>query len=142
MDNAGKKECQELHDALDAAGLGRTSNLGGGELTGLTNAIGSTGFSVRRTDWCDAPSLDWHVVVSGKHAGIRFRNYTEYTSEGEMEMHKPVDADKIHEAIANVFHSLGMTVREVRTTGWQCHWDDDIDYNIITDMVPTLSDAR
>lgn len=131
-----KQACENLKDGLEAAGLGRTSKLAGGEVRGWTNAIGSTGFSVRKTKWSDAPCLDWHVVVSGKNAGIRFKEYSEFQDGEVVELHRPIDADKIHEAIANVFHGLGLTVREVRTTGWQCHWDDDIDYNIITD--PTI----
>lgn len=145
----GKDAVLTLKEKLEKAGLGRLSTFGGGEIRGWTRAMGSTGFSVAPArSWkngvsTDIPDeVDWHIVVSGKNAGLRYREYEEWHGErqGVMRMHDPIDPNSINPRIKKVFESLGMEVKEVKNTGHQLHWDDDVDYNIITKRPKWLLD--
>ena len=117
-----------IKEALDRAGLGRTSRYAGGEITGLTTAYGSTGFSVRLDS---DGTWDIHVVLSGEAAGLSYRHYKKYDSEGDCRnMHEPENAAILCPRIQAVFEELGFSVQAVRCSGWQSHWDDDVDYNV------------
>lgn len=137
--NNGKDACQRIHDALEAAGLPRTSRLSGGEIRGVTTAEGSTGFSARVLS---DGTIDWHIVISGKAAGIKYRDYTDWQGDEQYEMSDPINPDVVIPRIREVFSQLGLQVIDrpetpqqlsrPRCTGWQSHWDDDIDYNVLT----------
>ncbi len=106
----------------------RTSTYAGAEITGLTAALGSTGFSVRPQE---DGSLRFNVVVSGKGAGVAYRSRTDYQGEEEITVEDPVDEEKLYPRIQQTFERLGMKVREVRYSGHQLVWDDDIDYAVV-----------
>jgi hypothetical protein len=142
----GKEAVSAIKFKLDEAGIGRNRMLltSGAEIRGWTNASGSTGFSVKQaTEWDQKAQrtiaipgqLDWHVVVSGKQAGIKYADFTEYREHvGEMSMHEVSGStDPVQRKIKNVFESMGLKVHSTRMSGYQSHWDDDVDFNIITD---------
>lgn len=137
----GKAACQVIKDALAAAGLPRTSRLAGGELTGVTTAYGSTGFSVRRMtkpgisvmQYVEG-GLDWHVVISGKVAGMRYEREAILVGDDAEVTEVPAygEGERMAPKVAAVFQSLGLTVHEARCTGWQTYWDDDVYFNVVT----------
>lgn len=146
----GKAIATRVHDALVEAGLPRISHYTGGEIRGWTEAIGSTGFSLRvngehagnplvrggtRFVPSSPPQIDFHVVVSGKRAGLRYRTWTQRRpEEGDtIELHEPIDAERLAPKIRAVFEGLGFQVQSVRYSGAQMHWDDDVSYNVVTD---------
>lgn len=71
--HTGKDWAAAVVQALAAAGMPRNSKLAGGEITGWTTALGSTGFSLRLTD---TGQIDWHIVISGKPL-LEYRQYQE-----------------------------------------------------------------
>ena len=109
-----------VKEALEKAGLPRTSTYNGAELRGWTTHFGSTGFSVRRES---NGELCWHVVVSG-------RPVLAY-DQGE-DCHKPVRPESLNPRIKAVLVGVGLEVRKVRCTGWQAMWDDDVCYEVVT----------
>ncbi len=113
-----------IRDAMAAAGLPRTSRYAGGELTGWTEARGSTGFSVREDQ---GGHLSWHVVVSGR-PHMRYRSYR---SDGD-DLHEPIAPERLNPRIQAVFEGLGMEVLAVRYGGHQTMWDDDVEYDVVT----------
>ena len=113
----------DVHAALAAAGLPRTSRYSGGEMTGWTACFGSTGFSIREDD---AGDLVWHVVVSGKP----HLTYREYRDDGGG--HEPIAPERLCPRIEAVFRAQGLDVRSVRYGGHQTMWDDDVEYNVVT----------
>lgn len=127
-ENKGKNLTGHIRDRLADAGLGRDSSYAGGENTGLTKSIGSTGFSVR--DLGD--ELDFHVVISGKKAGVNFEEYTRRINDEEYNLHRPTNANKLNGRIHKVFTDMGFDVKSVKNTSHQEMWDDDLGYNIIT----------
>jgi hypothetical protein len=118
-----------IRDVLKAAGLPRTSTLTGGELTGLLepNYGGSTGFSVKIVG---ADRLLFHIVISGK-PHLRY----ERTGDDERE---PVEPESLAPRITRVFGSMGYKVFDVKCTGWQLSWDDDVDYEVTTNYPASL----
>jgi hypothetical protein len=141
---------QAVADELAQAGMPRTSKMRGGEITGHTTHFGSTGFSVADAhNRLDDPKfgklpngyLRFHVVVSGKAAGLEYRGITPwydedgYDDEEDDEAHEPINPDSLHPRIEAVFTKLGLKVIEIRTRGWQTVWDDDVDYDIYTEVV-------
>jgi hypothetical protein len=143
--------CQSAMDALDEAGLVRTSKLSGGELTGWTDAIGSTGFSclpLRADDtrrFVRAPAgaqLMWHVVISGK-PHLRYTEYEDPSSRGDtIAMHSPDNPELLFPRISAVFAQLGFIVQETKYSGCQGHWDDDVEYNVFTDHPSWLEKVK
>lgn len=123
----------KVRDAMDAAGLGRTSRMNGGELTGWTRSLGSTGFSVRQKE---DGTVSWHVVVSGK-PHLRYRDYE---WEGDS-LHEPTDPDVLCPRIRRVFEGLGLAVASVRYAGHQTMWDDDVEYDVETARPGWLEDV-
>lgn len=119
-----------IHSALAAVGLGRTSRMNGGEIVGWTTARGSTGFSVRETD---DGLLYWHVVISGKP----HMRYREYRSD-DHDLHDPVNPEILEPRIRHVFETQDLDVQSVCCCGHQSHWDDDVDYAIVTTRPPWL----
>lgn len=126
-----KAFCQLVHDRLGAAGLPRTSTLAGGSITGWTDAIGSTGFSVNRTDPREKGWLRLHFVISGKVAGLRYRTWKEVdpSDDDVIQLHEPVDPERLFPRIKDVLRGLGLVVHDVRFGGAQTHWDDDVEYD-------------
>lgn len=136
--HSAKALTAEVSRRMGAAGMPRVSPYTGGENTGLTNAIGSTGFSVKILK---DGKLDFHVTVSGKKAGLRFESYEERQRSGDdwetMTFHRPVNPNALLGKIQKVFEGMGFKVHSVVNTGYQMMWDDDVNYNIITDTGPT-----
>ncbi|MHD0644900.1 hypothetical protein ACYPKM_04690 [Pseudomonas aeruginosa] len=128
----GLEAATKARDAMIAAGMGRTSKLNGGELTGWTRCLGSTGFSIHHND---DGSLLWHVVVSGKPHVV----YAEDEDECE---HHPENMEVLFPKIQKVFEDLGLEVKEVTTSSWSVMWDDDICYNIKTNHPEWLEEYR
>jgi len=117
----GKEVAKLVAQSLAKAGMPRLSKYSGGEITGWTRSIGSTGFSLR-----DAKgNIEFNVVISGKNAGVKY----EETSKG----HEPVDAKKLCPKITAVFKRLGFKVKSCKATSWQLVFDDDIGYTVVTD---------
>lgn len=119
-----------VRDCLASAKMPRVSKFNGGELRGWTTAYGSTGFSIRRME---DGRLDLHIVISGKTAGLQYREWTEWGDDGSMSMHEPTNAESLHSSIRAALEAIGLTVHDVRYTGAQQHWDDDVDYNVTID---------
>ncbi len=124
---AAAQTVQDLRTALEVAGLPRTSKYNGAEMTGWTDHFGSTGYSIRP---CKDGTLQWHVVISGKpHLQYRPR----FDVHSGDELHEPVNADSLCPRIRKVFEQMGIKVLKLKCTGWQTAWDDDVDYDIITE---------
>jgi len=146
----GRAAVQTVMDALKSKGLYRVeSSLRGGELTGWTNASGSTGQSVKvwtkykKGEGTHMPDfVDWHITLSGKTIGLSYDNRTEWEEgRGAMSMHVPIHPESVLPKINYVFEKiLGLKVKESRSSGWQEHWDDDVDFNIITKRPKWLAD--
>jgi hypothetical protein len=144
----GRAIMERVRDALAAAGLPRTSRYAGGEITGWTTSMGSTGFSLQvdgiwhpstlRFVPSNPPRLRFHVVVSGKQAGLRYKRYTERVERGRgrldfIELHEPIEPERLIPKIRKVLEGLGFEVAQVTVAGAQTHWDDDVMYNVVTD---------
>lgn len=114
----------EIHAELAAAGLSRNSPYGGGEIVGWTEALGSTGFSVREAG---DGMLAWHVVISGR----THLEYEEYENDGD-DLHQPVNPELLCPLIRTVFEAKGLDVLSLRYSGHQTMWDDDVNYEIMT----------
>jgi hypothetical protein len=128
---AGMALATKVRDALAAAGVPRTSRHAGGEVRGLIdpNHHGSVGFAVR--EYPDR--LEFHVVVSGKPAGMRYRRWSESQDNGDsIDLHEPTNPMTAEPKIRAAFAAAGLNVREVRHTGHQMHWDDDVDFEVVT----------
>jgi hypothetical protein len=139
MKVTGKRAVLAVQEALGEAGLGRTSGYSGGEITGWIdrNQYGSTGFSVKKLSDGD---LTWHVVISGK-PHLRYREWTERRDGDSIDLHEPVNPNALAPRIRAAFETLGLKVRKVEHTGAQMHWDDDVDYEIVTDHPEWLGPA-
>lgn len=128
----GKQAAQFIHDAMQAIGLPRTSTLTGGEITGWTTNLGSTGFSMRHDNRTGL--LQWHVVVSG-------RAHMSYDEDDHG--YHPTRPEMLCPRIQEMFEALAMKVTSVKATGWQTAWDDDISYEVYTSHPEWLeSNAR
>lgn len=141
---------EAIRIALAGAGMPRTSSYSGGENLGWVpgNVSRGSGFYVQYVAvWkpLGPPSDPWNkrdysedrsvvrigITVSGKAAGVRYRSYKQYSeSAGVMNMHDPVDAEKLFPRIKKVFTDAGLTVVEIKKGGAQQHWDDDIGYTV------------
>lgn len=129
MKKTGMEAVTELYQKLAAAGMPRTSTLNGAEMTGWTEHYGSTGFSIRREENGD---LQWHLVVSGKPL-FAYREY-DHWSEGECYgYHEPVNPESLFPRLRDVFQEMGLTVKEMRKSGHQLMWDDDVCFSVVTD---------
>lgn len=143
---------------LDKAGLSRQSSLTGGELRGWTESQGSIGFAMRPASNYDQKAGKWtvdptrfnaHIVVDGKVAGLKYTTSYEKGYEDDInELQTPNDPQSVRDRIQSVFEDkLGMKVTEVRQSGHQMMWDNDVDYEITmktpkgTD-VPALASAE
>jgi hypothetical protein len=121
-----------MRAALESVGLGRTSKLSGGQVTGWipTNHYGSTGFSLKPVA---NGNIDWHLVISGK-PHMRYREYREMNGDDDtIDLHEPVNPEVVFPKIRQAFASLGVTVKDLSFGGAQLHWDDDVSYNVTTD---------
>src|ERR1700730_18374565 len=107
----GKEWAAAVKEALAAAGMPRTSEYNGGELTGWTTVFGSTGFSLRLTE---KGQVEWHVVVSGKPL-LAYREYVLPWGRGDeiQRCHSPIDPEKLCPRIKAVFEGLGLVVHAV-----------------------------
>jgi hypothetical protein len=112
-----------VKEALNDEGLSRISKFNGGELTGWTNDLGATGFSIRKQ--ADG-TLQWNTVISG-------RPHLIYEHDEEDSTSRPVNPEYLCPKIKKVFESIGLKVKEVRAHAWQTMWDDDIDYLVVTE---------
>lgn len=128
----GIQAVERVRDNLEAAGLPRKSKLSGGEITGWTTVLGSTGFSIRE----NSPNVTWHLVISGfKH--FEYREYR--TASDDTDRHKPVNPDAFNDRIAKVFKDMGLTVHDTLCTGHSTLWDDDVHYEVTTNQPEWLS---
>ena len=137
---AGKEFMQTVKDALAEAGLPRISNYNGGELTGWTWHYGATGFSVSTTSrWHDEmpelpeDSLMFHVVISGKIAGLEYADRREVWGDDEYEGYEPLRPESLGDRIKAVFTELGLKVICVKHSGHSTGYDDDVYYNVFTE---------
>lgn len=128
MKKTGLEAVQAIHAALTKAGFPRTSEMGGADHRGWTTSLGSTGYSVRQLD---DGTLDWHVVISGK-PHLAYREFREIQSNQVQDLHEPLNPEKLFAPIKKVFESLGLSVKEVRNSGHQMKWDDDVEYSLAT----------
>lgn len=102
--------------ALEEHGLPRTSKMNGGEIRGLMrrNHRGSVGFAV----WDEGDTLEFHMVVGGRSAGLRYREYTEWRDDGDsIELHEPENPEIAFGRVRQAFESVGLTVQDVRCSG-------------------------
>ena len=134
----GTQAATKVKQALEKSGLGRTSSYDGGKITGWTNNLGSTGFSVRKDR---DGKLDWHVVISGKKH-LPYEDYEERRDGDTYTLHRPVNPQSLEPKIKKVFQSLKLKVLKVRYSGHQAMWDDDVTYNITTERPTWLSDKN
>ena len=145
---SGSKEfMQAVKDNLAKVGLPRTSTLNGGAITGYTTHSGSTGYSVAflRPEYAkmyevsqERQLLNFHVVVSGEAAGLKYEPDYSWDDDAdyddEPEYHKPVNPELLEPKIKAVFESMGIKVILVKVSGWQTHWDDDIEYTVLAEI--------
>lgn len=127
MTVTGIRAVAALRASLDALGLSRTSGYNGGEMTGWTSRHGSTGFSIR----ADGEGLHWHVVVSGK-PHLRYRSYQDRSGDETYDLHEPTNPESLYPRIRQAMAAIGLQAIDVRNTGHQTMWDDDVDYTIVT----------
>ena len=122
---------QGVKAAMEAEGLKRTSRYAGGEIAGwiAMNRLGSTGFSVRPKE---DGRLHWHVVLSGR-PHMRYSSYRQASGDETTEHHEPVAPEALFGRIRGIFEALGMAPHDIRVGGWQTMWDDDVDYDVVTD---------
>lgn len=135
---SAKEWAEAVKQALAAAGMPRTSEYSGGAVTGWTKAYGSTGFSLCLKS---SGKIDWHVVISGKPL-LKYREFKEHSDGEDYNRHEPLRPERLIPRIKTVFQELGLVVHEVTYTGHQDHWDDDVDYNILTDYPDGLEHPR
>lgn len=138
----GIEAVKRVRDSLGAAGLPRTSTLSGGEITGWTSEFGATGFSIRK----NGSGVTWHMVVSGKPR-LEYREFAEGRGGLEVELHEPINPDKLLEPIRKIFESQifrgkNVTIHDVRCTGHSTLFDDDVHYEVTTDMPDWLSTSN
>ncbi|EHP93668.1 hypothetical protein [Methylorubrum extorquens] len=128
---------QGIKAAMEAAGLKRTSRYAGAEIAGWieTNRLGSTGFSIRPME---DGRLHWHVVLSGK-PHLQYSSYRQVSGDDTVTLHEPVNPERLFGQLRDVFEGMGLTPREIRVGGWQGMWDDDVDYNVVTDYPAWLA---
>lgn len=121
-----------LKSALTDAGLGRTSNLNGGAIVGwiAPNRFGSTGFSIRERE---DGRIDWHLVISG-------RPHFRYVQGRNEESYEPIRTETVHPKIAAVFRQFGLAAADIELGGYQTRWDDDVDFNVVTERPAWLAD--
>ena len=143
----GKEYTAKVRDALARAGLGRSNDsTRGGEVTGWVkpNQYGSLGFYVRA-----APGgmVHWGVVVSGKAAGLRYREWEEDQGRDDdddgdtITLHEPVNPRGAESRVADVVRkALGVKVAVAKYAGHSRHWDDDVEYVVTTERPPDLLD--
>lgn len=126
----GKDFCFWMKEQLNTVGYPRVSYMDGGEITGKTQSIGSTGFSIRELD---DGNLRLHFVISGKKARVPYNRFKEVDRDGEvLDMHKPTKdiSPEIERALMGT--ELGNYIVEdsCEQTGYQMHWDDDIEFEL------------
>jgi len=149
----GMQFIEWIRDNLEHDGLVRTSSMSGGEMRGWTTSFGSTGYSIRKmygpylTGFDHAKinkgDIDMHLDLSGKEIGLTYRKYTEWEDDrGEMTFHDPINPDKINPKIKKTLERLGLNAKEIRHTGSQTYWDDDVSYNVLMTRPKYLSDKN
>lgn len=122
---SGRQAVHFLRDRLAEAGLPRTSHFAGAEINGwiATNRLGSTGFSVRLTE--NDQKIDWHLVVSGQ-PHFRYANRSDRS-------YYPVDPERLVPTLRTVFRRIGLEPESIRCTGWATGYDDDVEFNVLTE---------
>ena len=135
----GIQAVKRVRDQLEAAGFPRTSKLPGGALEGWTANPTTTGFSVRK----NGPGVTWHMVVSGK-PHLEFAEYTGTFKGQEVDLHEPTNPDTLLKPIRKIFEEKilrgsGLTIHDVRCTAHSHRFDDDVHYEVTTDMPEWLS---
>ena len=128
MQKTGLEAVTELYQKLAAAGMPRTSALNGGALRGWTESFGSTGFSIRREQ---NGELQWHLVVSGKPL-FPYREYEQQTNGKTYDFHEPRNPESLLPRLREVFKGMGLTVKSLSCAGHQLMWDDDVEFNVVT----------
>lgn len=131
---SGIEAVERIRDDLEASGLPRNSRLSGGEITGWTTYLGHTGFSIRKNE----SDITWHLVVSGK-PHLEYREYTHHQDDEEIDLHEPINPERLNQRIAKVFKRLNLSIHDVRCTGHSTLWDDDVHYEVTTDLPDWLS---
>ena len=128
---SGVRATLAIRHAMAEAGLGRTSNLNGGEINGWIEAhyYRAHGFGVKQDK--RPGELDWSVVVSGK-PHLRYEENRYFDGDEPMTSNDPTNQEILYPKIKKVFESLGIVVHHVEYTGHQTMWDDDVSYNIRT----------
>jgi hypothetical protein len=76
--------------------------------------------------------LHWHVVLSGK-PHLRYSSYRQVSGNDTVTLHEPVNPEGLFAQLRDVFEGMGLTPREMRVSGWQGMWDDDVSYDVVTD---------
>jgi hypothetical protein len=137
----GKEAVAKLKAALEKAGFGRTSSYRGAEITGWTNNLGSTGFSIRKDR--DGKSINWNIVISGKKH-LPYETYKEVRPGDDevISLHRPLNPEKIKPDILKVFKKLKLKIKKFRYAGHQGMWDDDVEYEITTEWPDWLSEKN
>lgn len=127
---SGIRAVLAVKSAMADHGLPRTSTLNGAEICGWIdpNLRGSTGFSIRKLP---DGNIVWHVVLSGK-PHLKYREYREVNGEDTIDLHEPINTERLFPALRRVFEDLDMVVTSIELSGFQTHWDDDVDYNVTT----------
>lgn len=112
--------------ALAEVGLPRTSDLNGVDNLGLVaDRIVRHGFTVRPAT--EQPEqIIWTITVSGKP----HLDYIEQGDDGCI----PAYPEKIIPQIRQAFAKLDLGVLQCQCVGWQREWDDDVHYEVTTEI--------
>lgn len=143
----GKTAALRVRQALAERGFVRSSCLNGANLVGWIpqNVFGSTGYSVK-FDPDNPKQVIWNVVISGKpHLMYEEEEENQGTDEDPdyIDFHHPVNPDSLGPALTEALTTLlGLNVISVRSGGYQTHWDDDVDFRIITTRPDWLVSAN
>lgn len=130
------------------------------DITGITGARGSTGFSLRPvhadadeygasdaliTDESEIDDVGSdvryyvNIPVDGKASGLSFREYTKRENGEVRELHEPRNGSKLVPAIVRALESVGLAnPAETRESGHQKHWDYSMSYTSITEVPDDL----
>ena len=134
INHANAKEMvSEIIEALRGVGLGRNSRFTGGSNIGWIGADSYRSgdfWATRRRE--DPEHVVVGVTISGREAGLEYRTWveTQDRNQGPIGLHAPKNPEALYPKIGQVFEGLGYSVSEVRFSGAQEHWDDDVFYLI------------
>ena len=94
------------------------------ETNGLISHLGSTGFSVKKSN----DKLIFRVAVSGVKAGI---NYEQVTIN-QQTFYEPTNYNIVYPKLKDIFKKLGFEVYRVELASYQTQWSDEIGYYVET----------